>query len=85
MVVLLHLKELPGGRRRDEHLGVFVSADAARDFLQNYCLLKKPVLWRELNPGSGPFESVCLYGVKPKSVLLASFSKSEDFAILEFS
>lgn len=83
MVVLLHLKELPGGRRRDEYLGVFESADAAKRHL-GLRVVPAPA-WRDLAPTGGPFVSVCLYGMKPKSVLRAPHSQTEAFAILEFS
>jgi len=79
------MEETSGGCRQDEYLGVFESADAARQHLVTFGWVNTPLLWQELAAGSGPFESVCLYGMKPKSVLRARYSTREDFAILEFS
>lgn len=84
MVVLLRLEELPGGRRRDEYLGMFANADAAREYLLTVWV-RCPLLWKACPSGSGGFESVCLCGLRPKTVLRAIHTVTVDFTILEFS
>lgn len=82
--VLLLLQELPGERRRDEYYGSFESELDARDYLLSYGLIKNPIVWRKLIPGTGPFESLCLAGKKPRSASRAEHTQRVEFAILEF-
>jgi hypothetical protein len=84
LFVLLLLKTLSGGRRRDEYLGTFDSEEAAREFLLSYGFVGAQGDWRNLFPGTGPFDSLCLYGRKPKQAKISNLSLHQAFAILQF-
>ena len=84
MFVLLFLETKPRGTREDSYLGMFESIVAAEEYLLTHGWLDDELSWREMARGTGPFESICLHGLKPRAALRADLRQNQELALLEF-